>query len=76
MSSETNIIAAIGIDDGSTNFEEVFTEMGIPKQWILTPKNTPSEIRQAFALASQSAVRASQGAASFSQTAMGGFGTP
>ena len=57
-----------------TNFERVFLEMGIPKEWILTPKNTPSEIRKAFLVISQSAVRASQGAASFSKAAIGGFG--
>ncbi|HBI34256.1 MAG TPA: hypothetical protein DEA43_02140 [Candidatus Moranbacteria bacterium] len=57
-----------------TNFEKVFLEMGLLKEWILTPKNTPSDIRKAFQMFSQSAVRASQGAASFSQTAVGGFG--
>jgi len=57
-----------------TNFERVFQEMGLLKEWILTPKNTKSDIRKAFQVFSQSAVRASQGAASFSQTAVGGFG--
>jgi hypothetical protein len=77
LRSEQHIIAAMGIDDGYTDFERVFSEMGIPKDWILTPKNTPSEIRAAFAVVSQSAVRASQAAGTnFSQVAMGGFGTP
>lgn len=57
-----------------TDFRKVFGEMGIPDNWILTPKNTPSEIRAAFQTFSQSAVKASQGGASFSQVAMGGFG--
>ena len=35
--------------------------MGIPDRWILTPGNSASEIRRAFAVFSQSAVRASQG---------------
>ncbi len=73
LKSEMHILAAIGITDGSTDFQAIFRQMGIPDQWILTPKNTPSEIRKAFLLASQSAVRASQNAASFSQVAMGGF---
>lgn len=74
LRTEQHIIAAIGIDDGSTDFRRVFGDMGIPDEWILTPGNTASEIRQAFQVVSQSAVRASQTAASFSQTALGGFG--
>ena len=46
--------------------------MGIEDRWILTPGNNPSEIRRAFQVFSQSAVRASQ-AASFSQGTVGGF---
>ncbi len=48
--------------------------MGIPPAWVLNPGNTQSEIRKAFALVSQSAVRASQGGKAFSQVATGGFG--
>lgn len=73
LKSEMHIVAAIGITDGKTDFRRIFQEMGIPDQWILTPQKNPTEIRKAFAMASQSAVRASQGSASFSQTAMGGF---
>ncbi len=76
LRKETHIVAAMGFSDGSTDFKDVFREMGIRDEWILTPKNTPSEIRKAFQLFSQSAVRASQNAASFSKTALGGFGTP
>lgn len=57
-----------------TDFVKVFTEMGIQQNWILTPKNSEKEIRAAFNLFSQSAVTASQGGGSFSQTAIGGFG--
>jgi hypothetical protein len=72
--TESHIIAAMGIDDeGHTDFRQVFEEMGIRPEWILTPGNTPSEIRKAFQVFSQSAVRASQGGASFSQTSVGGF---
>jgi len=75
LKSERHIIAAMGIDDqGRTNFTEVFKEMGIKDEWILTPKNSQSEIRKAFVVFSQSAVSASQSAASFSKTALGGFG--
>lgn len=73
LRSEEHIIAAVGIDDGSTNFKQVFQEMGLLSEWIKTPQNTESDIRRAFQTVSQSAVRASQTAGSFSQTALGGF---
>ena len=75
LATERHIIAAMGIDNGSCDFRRIFSEMGILDEWILTPGNTPSEIRNAFQVFSQSAVRASQTAGSFSQTAMGGFGS-
>lgn len=68
LAQENHIVAAMGISDGSTDFRAVFTAMGIPPKWILTPGNSSTEIRRAFAVFSQSAVRASQGAA------LGGFG--
>lgn len=76
LNSENHIIAAMGIDDGSINFRHVFQEMGIRDEWILTPGNTQSEIRKAFQMFSQSAIRVSQGAAGFNQAALGGFGVP
>lgn len=71
---ENHIVAAMGIDDGGkTDFRKVFRDMGIRDEWILTPLNSKTEIRKAFQVFSQSAVRASQGAVGFSQTAVGGF---
>lgn len=76
LRQERHIVAGMGIDDGgATDFKAVFRGMGIRDEWILTPTNTPSEIRRAFQVFSRSAVRASQGAASFSQAAAGGFGS-
>jgi hypothetical protein len=78
LRTESHIVAAMGIDDGGhTNFRKIFGDMGIQDKWILTPKNSQSEIRAACQVFSQSAVRASQNAGSFSQTALGGgFATP
>ena len=73
---EQHIVAAMGISDGYTDFRKVFQEMGILDEWILTPGNTPTEVRRAFAVFSKSAVRASQTAAPFSQVALGGFANP
>jgi hypothetical protein len=59
LAQENHTIAAMGISDGATDFRKVFAEMGIPDRWILTPGNSPTEIRRAFAVFSQSAARAS-----------------
>ncbi|WP_299412209.1 hypothetical protein [Acaryochloris sp. IP29b_bin.148] len=72
LRTEDHIIAAMGIEDGQTDFKQVFREMGLRDQWILTPGNSQNEIRKAFQLFSQSALRASQSAASFNS--LGGFG--
>ena len=76
LRAENHIVAGVGIDDGGTDFRAVFTAMGIRPEWILTPGNSPGEIRRAFAMLSQSATRASQSAATFSQAAGGGFASP
>ena len=68
LGQENHVVAAMGISDGTTDFRAVFRAMGIPDRWILTPGNSSSEIRRAFAVFSQSAVRASAGAQ------LGGFG--
>jgi hypothetical protein len=72
--AEGHIVAGMGIDDGNTDFRRVFREMGIEDKWILTPGQSAQDIRKAFQVFSQSAVRVSQGAAAFSRTALGGFG--
>lgn len=72
LAAENHIVAAMGIDDGSTDFRQVFRDMGIPAEWILTPGSTAGEIRKAFQVFSQSAVRASQSAV-LSRSALGGF---
>ncbi len=62
LAQENHVVAAMGIDDGTTDFRKVFQSMGIPDRWILTPGNSATEIRRAFQVFSQSAVRATQGA--------------
>lgn len=57
VAQEHHIVAAMGISDGTTDFRAVFQAMGIPDRWILTPGNSASEIRRAFAVFSQSAIR-------------------
>lgn len=72
--AENHIVAAMGINDGSTDFRAVFRDMGIEDKWILTPGQSAQDIRKAFHVFSQSAVRVSQGATSFQPGALGGFG--
>lgn len=73
LKTEQHIVAGMGIDDGSTDFRQVFRDMGIQDEWILVPGNQASEIRKAFLLVSQSAVRASQAA---NLSTVGGFASP
>ncbi len=72
INAENHIVAGMGIDDHTTNFRQVFRDMGIRDEWILTPGNSDSEIRKAFQVFSQSAVRVSQMATNLS--GLGGFG--
>lgn len=72
--AENHIVAAMGIDDGSTDFRQVFRGMGIEDKWILTPGQSAQDIRKAFQVFSQSAVRVSQGVTHFPVGALGGFG--
>lgn len=58
--AESHIVAAMGISDGSTDFRAVFRSMGIEDRWILTPGASQADLRRAFQIFSQSAVRASQ----------------
>jgi hypothetical protein len=61
LAQERHVVAAMGIDDGTTDFRRVFRDMGIADRWILTPGNSAGEVRRAFAVFSQSAVRAASG---------------
>lgn len=76
LSKEKHIVAAMGFDNGSCDFKQVFTEMGIPDQWQLTAASSQSEIRKAFQVFSRSATSASKSAANFATASAGGFGTP
>ena len=73
---ETHVVAAMGLYDGDTDFRKVFHQMGIEDRWILTPGAGAQEIRRAFRLFSQSALRASQVAQAFGAASAGGFAGP
>jgi hypothetical protein len=69
LAQECHVVAAMGISDGTTDFAQVFRDMGIPDRWILTPGNSAQEIRRAFQVFSQSAAAIGAGGAA----ALGGF---
>jgi hypothetical protein len=68
LAQECHVVAAMGISDGSTDFAQVFRDMGIPDRWILTPGNSATEVRRAFQVFSQSAAAIGGGTA-----VLGGF---
>lgn len=74
LKQESHIVAAVGLDDGSTDFRRVFHQLGIEDAWILTPGSSPSEIRAAFRVISQTVLRTSQAGPHLSRAAAGGFG--
>ena len=75
LRQENHTIAAMGVDDGQTDFRLIFRGMGVKPDWILTPAGTPSEIRRAFQVFSQSAASLGRGG-SLSTNGLGGFVAP
>lgn len=86
LRQECHILCGMGVADddpgAATDYAEVFRQMGIRDDWIIVVKQDgrskddfKSEIRRQCQVFSQSAVRASQSAANFSQQALGGFGS-
>lgn len=74
LQQEQHVVTAVGIDDGSTDFVSVFTKLGLLRDFILTPKNSPSEIRKAFQMVSKSVGQVSA-AAGGNVSKLGGFGS-
>lgn len=73
LASEQFILAFVGV--GGSDFEGIAQAMGIPKTNVLVQKDaTPSGLRRAFHMVSQSALRASQG--KIVPGAAGGFFAP
>lgn len=56
MNSESHMVLALGVDDGSTDFTAVFASMGVKPQNVLVSTNDPKAIRAKLRMASQSAV--------------------
>mgnify|MGYP001599375611 CR=1 FL=1 len=73
IDSGQHIVAGVGVANPRADFRQVFLDMGIPEQWILTLRS-PEEIRAAFGRFSASAEHSSAGRREFDETQVRGFG--
>jgi hypothetical protein len=69
--NRNHIVAAIGIDDGSTDFRRVFGAMGIPAPWILTPEASAEQVAAAFKTIADALALGAGSPAAFRQLAAG-----
>lgn len=69
--SNRHIIAGMGVEDGSTNYRQIFRDMGIPDKRHLTPSAGEDKIIKAFQDFGQEAAKASLDPASFERLALG-----
>ena len=73
IASGRHIVAGVGVDTLQTDFRQVFLDMGIPEQWIITLRSA-EQIRAAFRTFSSSAEHSSAGGKEFAETMVMGFG--
>ncbi len=73
LNSETHMVLALGVSDGSTNFKSIFQEMGVREDRILVSTNDPKTIRKTLRLASQSAAAFNEPVSPTGGASLGGF---
>lgn len=59
LANEVFCFIAVGVSNGHTDFEQIFTNMGIPKEWILTVNDDEKSIRDACGVVSRASAHAS-----------------
>lgn len=69
--TKQHIIAGMGVEDGGTNFRQIFREMGIPDQWHLPPSASEDKILEVLQDFGQVAAQASLNPAAFERLALG-----
>lgn len=74
LSTGTHIVGACAVNDGCTNFWQVFAEMGIPERWVKVLKSDHREIRRSFRQMGAMASHSSMGGDSFTEVSETGFG--
>lgn len=70
IADEKHTILGIGIDDGRTDFRQVFVNMGLDPNCVKVPSDNEEEFMQIMEMVSQISVAATQG------VNLGGFATP
>ncbi|HEX5418315.1 MAG TPA: hypothetical protein VFZ25_21880 [Chloroflexota bacterium] len=70
---ETNLILAMGVNDGQTDFRQVFRSMGLEDHHILTPGSSPLEWQRAFQFVTRTVSRATQGVSGFTAVSRHGI---
>ena len=73
MNSESHMVLALGVNDGSTDFHAVYASMGIKPANVLVATNDPKAIRAKLRMASQSAVAFNSPGATGNSGTLGGF---
>lgn len=74
LAGVNHIVSGCAVNDGRTNFREVFTSMGIPEHWIKVLRNDPRQVRDNLTTMGSMASGASTGPESFTRTSQTGFG--
>lgn len=75
LTTGTHIVGGCAVNDGQTNFWQVFASMGIPEQWVKVLKNNPTEVRDGMSQMGTMASHASTDLDSYTQTSQTGFGS-
>lgn len=74
LSSGMHIVGGCAVNDGCTNFWQVFASMGIPEHWIKVLKNNPTAVQEGVSQMGTVASVASTDENSFTYTSQTGFG--
>lgn len=74
FATRKNIVGAVAVRDGKTDFHSVFASMGIPEQWIDVIERSDAAIQESFGTVSSRASDASMSQADFTWTSETGFG--
>ncbi len=73
LTTGTHIVGGCAVNDGRTNFWQVFASMGIPEQWVRVLANDAGEIHEGVASMGKVAATASTCHKVFKETSSTGF---
>lgn len=73
LTTGTHVVGGCAVNDGRTNFWQVFASMGIPEKWVKVLKNDAQEIRESVSQMGTMASQASTSYKDFQETSFMGF---